>query len=712
MDEKVEPAQSSSRRTLITTDTTTTLPSTRTPAYSPSDSCHSFLPQDASQHSLTESTLQQHTSHLSYDISRAHAPPDNPILTSDMIYNDNKSANMDTIAKARASLSPQPLPDRYRIQSPSSELSGKSMARVMASGTTSVPPTPAMAPLGITSFPSAVSPTTSEQSPQSMTAIQTTHTQQRAGPLLQPQMPSISTCSSACPSPMIAAQIASGNMHPISIPAASTTMPSSILRSPCFFHQRFSDLVDIGRVLEEINEIPSEDYSHSRLMQTATGVREVSKQLQRKPLKRAVRTVMIVTRARDNSLVHMTRELTEWLLSTPRYGKNQGVNVYVDAKLKHSKRFDAPGLLRENDAFKSMLRYWTPDLCWSHPEKFDLVLTLGGDGTVLFTSWLFQRVVPPILSFALGSLGFLTNFEFEKYKTHLNNIMGDGGMRVNLRMRFTCTVWRRHRDASGKPKGGDNEVEEGEQFEVLNELVIDRGPSAYVSNLELYGDDELLTVVQADGCIFSTPTGSTAYSLSAGGSLIHPSIPAILLTPICPHTLSFRPMVLSDTLSLRIAVPGRSRSSAYCSFDGKGRIELKQGDYVTLEASQYPFPTVMTGGNEWVESVQRALRWNVRGAEQRGWGNSTKTEGDDENAGEEEEWDIDIGDSGGVYNGTDSGVDVSENGDGNGGGLGIGVDGNGFAGGGAMASIMGVNGIGKSGTNSPTRNKGVSLLNM
>ncbi|KAK5099959.1 NAD(+) kinase [Lithohypha guttulata] len=459
-----------------------------------------------------------------------------------------------------------------------------------------------------------------------------------------------SSPSSKQHSPTLAAvQATLSAMPPITIPGA--TLPASFLRSPCFFHQRFEGLVDVQKVLDEINE---EEYSHSRLMQTATGVREVSKQLQRKPLKRAVKSVMIVTRARDNSLVHLTRDLTEWLLSCPRYGQGIGVNVYVDAKLKHSKRFDAAGLTAKDHRFQKMLRYWTPDLCWSSPEKFDLVLTLGGDGTVLFTSWLFQRVVPPILSFALGSLGFLTNFEFSKYKETLNSIMGDAGMRVNLRMRFTCTVWRK----DTRPNAEKGAVEEGEQFEVLNELVIDRGPSAYVSNLELYGDDELLTVVQADGCIFSTPTGSTAYSLSAGGSLIHPSIPAILLTPICPHTLSFRPMVLSDALSLRIAVPNRSRSSAYCSFDGKGRIELKQGDYVTLEASQYPFPTVMTGTNEWVESVQRALRWNVRGAEQKGW--SDGVDGEDDK--EEQEWDIDIGDSSGVYAETDSGIDMSEEG--------------------------------------------------
>ncbi|KAH8430638.1 putative NAD+ kinase Utr1 [Aspergillus melleus] len=435
-------------------------------------------------------------------------------------------------------------------------------------------------------------------------------------------------------------------------------MPSTarlVMQSPCFFHQRFDDAVNIQKVLEEIAD--DEWLSHSRLVQTATGVREVSKQLQRRPIKRAVKNVMIVTKARDNSLVHLTRELTEWLLSTPRYGSDLGVNVYVDAKLRRSKRFDAAGLMAKEPRFEKMLNYWTPDLCWTSPEKFDLVLTLGGDGTVLFTSWLFQRVVPPILCFSLGSLGFLTNFEFENYKDHLNAVMGDIGMRVNLRMRFTCTVFRKDRS-----KGADADaVEEGEQFEVLNELVMDRGPSPYVSNLELYADNDLLTVVQADGCIFSTPTGSTAYSLSAGGSLIHPSIPGILLTPICPHTLSFRPMVLSDSLLLRIAVPAGSRSTAYCSFDGKGRVELRQGDYVTVEASQYPFPTVVSGSGEWFQSVQRALRWNTRGAVQKSWqrGSEAGVDAIDEE-NEDEEWDIDT-DAG--LAGTDSGFGPSEDGD-------------------------------------------------
>ncbi|KAK3394453.1 ATP-NAD kinase-like domain-containing protein [Podospora didyma] len=463
----------------------------------------------------------------------------------------------------------------------------------------------------------------------SLTGMLSAHTMPKAGDV----RPSSSSSQQLCDALNGLAQAQHTSITP------TAAFPS--LQSPCFYHNRFDDAVNIEKVLEEIKN--DEWVSHSRLVQTATGVREVSKQLQRRPIKRAVRNVMIVTKARDNQLVVLTRELALWLLRTPRYGSDLGVNVYVDAKLRASKRFSAPEIVAENPRFRDMLKYWSPDLCWGQPEKFDLVLTLGGDGTVLFTSWLFQRIVPPVLSFSLGSLGFLTNFEFERYKDHLNRVMGEEGMRVNLRMRFTCTVYR------DGPLG--HEMEEGEQFEVLNELVIDRGPSPYVSNLELYGDNELLTVVQADGCIFSTPTGSTAYSLSAGGSLVHPDIPAILLTPICPHTLSFRPMVLSDTLLLRVSVPRNSRATAYCAFDGKGRIELKQGDHVTITASQYPFPTVTRTDTEWFDSVSRTLRWNVRAATQKAFDAGDSAVGSEDGKAEVDDgWDID----------TDSACYVSE----------------------------------------------------
>lgn len=129
-------------------------------------------------------------------------------------------------------------------------------------------------------------------------------------------------------------------------------------------------------------------------------------------------------------------------------------------------------------------------------------------------------------------------------------------------------------------------------------------------------------------------------------------------------------MVLSDDLLLRIAVPLASRSTAYCSFDGKSRVELRQGDYVTVEASQYPFPTVVSGGGEWVESVRRALRWNVRGAVQKSWNGGTSVEADSDSfhhtavqEEEEEQWDIDTDAGTSPDAGADSALGPSEDGE-------------------------------------------------
>lgn len=458
-----------------------------------------------------------------------------------------------------------------------------------------------------------------------------------------------------------------------------------------------------------------------QLAETAVGVREMSKQLGRARVKSTIQSVMIITKARDNHLIKLTRELAIWLMTTPRNGKDTGLIVYVDSQLRTSKRFDAEGIRRDypqlfdsrpkrtpslsssfsstsghdsNGAFNrseggNQLRFWNADMCSRSPHLFDFVVTLGGDGTVLFCSWLFQRIVPPVLPFALGSLGFLTNFDFKAYRDVMKSALDDG-IRVNLRMRFTATVYRatlptsssadRHRRQaikSGKtgeiilnsvkncgwdviespnPEQGhqahrprspirpDEEVElppsmektsknkgkKGkkcrdkeimcfstrpvETFEVLNDLVVDRGPSPYVSLLEVFGDEHHMTTAQADGLCISTPTGSTAYSLSAGGSLVHPEIPAILITPICPHTLSFRPMLLPDSMELRIAVPYNSRSTAWASFDGRGRVELRQGDHIKVTASRYPFPTVCAENQstDWFSSISRTLKWNER----------------------------------------------------------------------------------------------------
>ncbi|KLT45871.1 ATP-NAD kinase [Cutaneotrichosporon oleaginosum] len=477
-----------------------------------------------------------------------------------------------------------------------------------------------------------------------------------------------------------------------------------------------SAIYDDGFTDYDDDDDEDEPSSLSRqLAETAQGVREVSRELGRTRVRSRIQTILVVTKARDNRLITLTRELALYcMLRKPaaassthdmRQARNmspdRGMIVYVDNQLRNSKRFDAAGMQRDYPQLfepiasrrrtstsasassasistmasswsttsgaqgdkKDMgqLRFWTPEMCSNSPQLFDFVVTLGGDGTVLFTSWLFQRIVPPVLPFALGSLGFLTNFDFKHYQDTLDKCIDDG-IRVNLRMRFTCTVYRavapdasmvigkgRKRKAIRKPGGeilieqvdrdGWEALEGGtpigsvdndrhgrdkeimcfttrpvEQFEVLNDLVVDRGPSPFVSLLEVFGDDHHLTTVQADGLTVSTPTGSTAYSLSAGGSLVHPGIPAILITPICPHTLSFRPMLLPDGMELRVCVPYNSRSTAWASFDGRGRVELKQGDHIKITASKYPFPTVCADkqSTDWFRSIQRTLKWNER----------------------------------------------------------------------------------------------------
>jgi NAD+ kinase len=173
---------------------------------------------------------------------------------------------------------------------------------------------------------------------------------------------------------------------------------------------------------------------------------------------------------------------------------------------------------------------------------------------------------------------------------------------LSIRMRLDCRIISK-RDGIVKAR-----------YNVLNEVVIDRGLSPYLTILECFCDDEHLTTVQADGVIFATPTGSTAYSLAAGSSVVHPAVPCILVTPICPHVLSFRSMVFPDHVVLRAYVPHDARSEASISFDGKHRQELRRGDSVEIRMSSYPVPTINRKDHsaDWLHSLKRGLYFNAR----------------------------------------------------------------------------------------------------
>lgn len=188
-----------------------------------------------------------------------------------------------------------------------------------------------------------------------------------------------------------------------------------------------------------------------------------------------------------------------------------------------------------------------------------------------------------MLSFALGSLGFLTKFDFDVFPQTLDRAF-DQGITISLRIRFEGTVMRSIPRESGHDKDRNLVTEligseadnahthkPASTFNILNEIVLDRGPNATMSSIEVFGDESHFTTVQADGICVATPTGSTAYNLAAGGSLCHPENPVILLTAICAHTLNFRPIILPDTIVLRVGVPFDARASSWASFDGRER---------------------------------------------------------------------------------------------------------------------------------------------
>lgn len=407
-------------------------------------------------------------------------------------------------------------------------------------------------------------------------------------------------------------------------------------RTSCYVHQLLEEQRQSSQVVpssfvrnQKLDKGMNDgDETHSRLLtklqlsEMASEMRNLSKTLTNIRLKLRVKAVFLLVKAHDETLIGFSRELVDWLLSKDR---DTPYLVYVENTLENNRIFDAKGLVSDEPSREGRLKYWTNELCAKRPQTFDFAITLGGDGTLLYASWLFQRTVPPVLSFAMGSLGFLTKFDYGGFRETLTTAFRDG-ITVSLRLRFEGTVMRSQHESRGKNQDLIEELVGAEaendfthkpdgKYEILNDIVVDRGPNPTMSALEIFGDGEHFTTVQADGVCVATPTGSTAYNLAAGGSLCHPDNPVILLTAICAHTLSFRPIILPDTVVLRVGVPYDARTSSWASFDGRERVELHPGDYVTISASRFPFANVMqsrSASDDWINSISRTLNWNSR----------------------------------------------------------------------------------------------------
>lgn len=306
--------------------------------------------------------------------------------------------------------------------------------------------------------------------------------------------------------------------------------------------------------------------------------------------KTAPKTVFLLKKL-GNELMQAAQEVASFL----HY--QEGMNVIVEPEV-HDHFAGVPG-------FGFIQTFYSQDTSNLH-ERVDFVVCLGGDGVILHASNLFRNAVPPVVSFNLGSLGFLTAHLFKDFMQDLRAIIHGNsrveGVYITLRMRLRCELFR-----NGKPVPG-------KIFEVLNEVVLDRGSNPYLCKIECFERNRLITRVQADGVIVATPTGSTAYSTSAGGSMVHPNVPCMLFTPICPHSLSFRPVILPDSALLELKVPENARSNVWVSFDGKKRQQLSRGDSVRICMSEHPLPTVNKSDqtDDWFRSLVRCLNWNER----------------------------------------------------------------------------------------------------
>ncbi|XP_046443210.1 NAD kinase-like isoform X10 [Daphnia pulex] len=307
-------------------------------------------------------------------------------------------------------------------------------------------------------------------------------------------------------------------------------------------------------------------------------------------------TVLVIKKVRDATVLSPFVQLVKWLITEKRMVVFVEHSVLDDPLLSNQ-----PGFNMTRDKLMPF-REGKDDLT----DKIDFIVCLGGDGTLLYASSLFQQSVPPVMAFHLGSLGFLTPFEFVNFEEQMINVL-EGNAALTLRSRLRCIILRKD-EATGKPTKAPTSLL------VLNEVVIDRGPSPYLSNIDLYLDGKHITSVQGDGLIVSTPTGSTAYAVAAGASMIHPSVPAIMVTPICPHSLSFRPIVVPAGVELKISVSPESRNTAWVSFDGRSRQELKHGDSLRVTTSIYPVPSICAQDQitDWFDSLAECLHWNVR----------------------------------------------------------------------------------------------------
>jgi len=228
------------------------------------------------------------------------------------------------------------------------------------------------------------------------------------------------------------------------------------------------------------------------------------------------------------------------------------------------------------------------------PKTVDWVVVLGGDGTLLGAVRRVGRFGVPILGVNLGGMGFLTGIPLNKLYPVIELLLAEG-LQKEGRVLLEVEIIREGR--------------EFRRFQVLNDMVINKGTLARIIDLEVTINGEFLTTFRADGLIVSTPTGSTAYNLSAGGPILYPTMEAFVLTPICPFTLTNRPILLPDTSVIEIKLGEESEERVVLTFDGQVGFDFHYGDLVIIKKSRRSIHLFTPPGYNYFEILRTKLMW-------------------------------------------------------------------------------------------------------
>jgi NAD+ kinase len=231
------------------------------------------------------------------------------------------------------------------------------------------------------------------------------------------------------------------------------------------------------------------------------------------------------------------------------------------------------------------------------PEGCDLAVVLGGDGTLLSAARAVGERAIPLLAVNLGGLGFLTAISTSDLFPELEKAL-EGPHKLSRRRMLTVAHVR-----DGRTLGA---------YHALNDVVIAKSEIARIVDLEAWAGDSFVCAYKADGLIISTPTGSTAYSLSAGGPIVYPTVNAICLTPICPHTLTNRPLIIPSDMPIKVVSRAREEGSSYLTVDGQVGMPLAPGDAVECAIADFDVLLIQPPSRTFFDVLREKLKWGER----------------------------------------------------------------------------------------------------